>query len=355
MAKHTKFGIYAYNQAPASENHVDICRQLIRRGVKAEEKGFDDVFVIEHVGSEEYAYYEPLTILTGIAERTTDIRLGTGILLAPFYHPVRLAQRAATIDALSDGRLTLGFGTGYREAEFEVFEIPYDERLPRTLETIDIIKKLWRENNVTHDGGRFHFEDLTIHPKPVQDNGPPIWLGLHGDWGLEHLANAEEEWWGIVLPEEQLKDRLDTYADKLKEAGKSISETEIPILIEASVAEDYETALEAVREPVLEKYREYLRHAGPDIEAGKAGPHIVNNPALRNLDDPNELSFEMIEDLFLIGGPDDVIEQIEHFRELGVDHFCIRPPLLQMDEAKVQQTIDILGDEVIPYFREQEQ
>lgn len=354
MPASTKFGVYAYNQAPKDEDHVSMTDRLVERGVRAEAQGFDDVFVIEHVGSGEYAYYEPLSVLSGIAERTKEIRLGTGIILAPFYHPVRLAQRAATIDVMSDGRLTLGFGTGYREKEFETFEIPYDERLPRTLETIDIIKKLWRGNDVTHDGGRFQFEDLTIHPKPIQDGGPPIWLGLHGDWGLEHLANSEEEWWGIVLPEEQLNDRLETYDAELRKAGSSIEEAEIPILIEASVAEDYETAVEAVREPVVEKYREYLTHAGPDIESGKAGPHIVNNPVLRDLDDPADLTFEMIEDLFLIGGPEDVIQQIEGLRELGINHFCIRPPLLQMEESKVKETIDIFGEEIIPYFREQE-
>lgn len=354
MSRTTKFGVYAYNQAPKDEEHVAVCNRLVERGVQAEELGFDDVWVIEHVGSEEYAYYEPLSVLTGIAERTEDIRLGTGILLAPFYHPVRLAQRAATIDAMSDGRLTLGFGTGYREQEFETFEIPYDERLPRTLEAIDILKKLWRENNVTHDGGRFQFEDLTIHPKPVQDGGPPIWLGIHGDWGLEHLANSEEEWWGMILPDEQFKDRLDTYDEELQQSGSSLEEAEVPILIEASVAEDYETALEAVREPVVEKYREYLTHAGPDIEAGKAGPHIVNNPKLRNLDDPADLTFDMLEELFLVGSPDDVISQIEDLRELGVNHFCIRPPLLQMEESKVRKTIELFGNEVMPYFRDLE-
>jgi alkanesulfonate monooxygenase SsuD/methylene tetrahydromethanopterin reductase-like flavin-dependent oxidoreductase (luciferase family) len=354
MPTNTKFGVYAYNQAPWDEDHVQVCDRLVERGVRAEEKSFDDVFVIEHVGSGDYAYYEPLSVLSGIAERTSEIRLGTGIILAPFYHPVRLAQRAATIDVMSDGRLTLGFGTGYRENEFETFEIPYDERLPRTLETIDILKKLWRGNDVTHDGGRFHFEDLTVHPKPVQDGGPPIWLGLHGDWGLNHLANSEEEWWGIVLPEEQLQTKLGQYTEELEAAGTSIEESEIPIMIEASVAEDYETAVEAVREPVVEKYREYLSRAGPDVEGGKAGPHITNNPVLRNLDDPDDLTFDMIEDLFLIGGPEDVIEQIEDLREMGVNHFCIRPPLLQMDEDKVAQTIDIFGDEIIPYFREQE-
>ena len=351
---HTKFGMYSYNQAPAGEDHVEVCRRLVERGVQAEENGFDDVFVIDHVDSEEYAYYEPLSVLSGIAERTETIRLGTGIMLAPFYHPVRLAQRAATIDVMSNGRLTLGLGTGYREREFEAFEIPYDERLPRTLETIKILKKLWRGNNVTHDGGRFHFEDLTIHPKPVQDGGPPIWLALLGDWGLNHLANAEEEWWGLILPREQFADRVNTYAEELETAGSSIEETEVPVLIEASVAEDYETALEAVREPVVEKYREYLRHAGPDLEGGKGGPHIINNPELMSLDDPEDLTFEMIEDLFLIGSPDDVIEQIDELRELGVNHFCIRPPALQMSETEVKRTIDLFGEEIIPYFREQE-
>jgi len=147
---------------------------------------------------------------------------------------------------------------------------------------------------------------------------------------------------------------VEKYREELETAGTSIEETEVPMLIEASVAEDYETAVEAVREPVVEKYREYLRNTGPDMEGGKAGPHLVNNPVLRDLDDPADLTFEMLEDLFLVGGPEEVIERIEVYREMGINHFCIRPPLLQMDEAKVRQTIDVFGDEVVPYFRDRE-
>jgi alkanesulfonate monooxygenase SsuD/methylene tetrahydromethanopterin reductase-like flavin-dependent oxidoreductase (luciferase family) len=158
-----------------------------------------------------------------------------------------------------------------------------------------------------------------------------------------------------VLPEEQLKAKLGQYADELEAAGSSIEEAEVPIMIEASVAEDYETAVEAVREPVVEKYREYLSRAGPDVEGGKAGPHITNNPVLRNLEDPDDLTFEMIEDLFLLGTPDDVIAQIEELRDLGVNHFCIRPPVLAMAEAEVERTINLFGDEIIPYFRDLEE
>lgn len=353
MPKRTKFGVYAYNQAPRDADHVDVGRRLVDRGVQAEAKGFDDVFVIEHVGSDEYAYYEPLTVLTSFAEHTDRVTLGTGITLTPFYHPIRLAQRIATLDNLSDGRFVFGPSTGYREREFEAFEIPYDERLPRTLEAIDIVERLWTEERVSHDGGRFSFEDVTIYPRPLQAGGPPIWLGLHGEWGIEYIARNGYTWWSAgMLPTAVLREKTDHYADALAEQGSSIDEVELPSLIEISVAADYETARANVREPMLEKYREYVARAGKDVKGGKGGPHLTNNPTLRELEDPSELTFDMLEEIMVIGGPEEAVEQLETYADMGIDHFVLRPALLSMDESKVRQTIDLVADEVVPHFRD---
>lgn len=352
MSDTIKFGTFITNQVPAEADHPDVVRRLVERAVHAENSGFGSVFVIEHVGSDDYAYYEPLTLLTSVAEHTERVQLGQGIILAPFYNPIRLATRIATLDNLSNGRAMLGLGTGYRASEFETFEVPYDERVPRTLETIDIVQQLWNENNVTHDGTHFQFEDLTIHPKPVQDE-VSVWLGLFGDWGLDYLARSELTWWSIsMLPDEFIRDRVETYAEALEEHGRSIDDIEVPMMIETSIAETHDAAVEAIRNPVVEKYREYASRGGLDVKGGKGGPHLVHNPTLRNLDDPDDLTFDMIEDLFVVGTPEEVIEQIEEYREMGFNHIIIRPPVLQMDEEKVRDTLDLYGEEVIPHFQE---
>lgn len=352
MEKVTNFGVYVNNQAPAGADHVRDLRNVVERAVHAERNGFDSIHVTEHIGGTKFAYYEPLTVMTAIAENTERVKLGQGIILAPFYHPVRLALRAATMDTLSNGRVVLGIGTGYRQREFEHYGIELDERLQRMSEVRRLIKRLWREDHVSFGGEHYEVEDLTLYPKPVQEDGIPIWVGMFGDWGIRKIAQSEESWWASSLRHPDVVEEMtNTYVSALNDSGRTVEEVEMPLRMEVSVAEDHETAVEAIKEPIMEKFRAYLSEPG-NIEEGKGAPHITTNPRLRDLDDPSHLTFDMIEDLFVIGTPDEVIERLEGYREMGYNHFVIRPPVLQMDEAKQRKTIDVFGEKVIPHFRD---
>jgi probable F420-dependent oxidoreductase len=118
-----------------------------------------------------------LVTLAAFAAATDRLKLGTGVLLAPLHDPLRVAEDAATVDLLSGGRLILGLGLGWREEEFRMFGLPFAERVRRTTELIEILRRAWTGERFSFQGSAFGFEQVLVTPRPAQPAGPPIWLG----------------------------------------------------------------------------------------------------------------------------------------------------------------------------------
>ena len=164
----------------------------------SEELGFESLWTVEHVvvpsgyesaypyspdgkmpGPEHVPIPDPLTWLAFVAAATTTIRLGTGILILPQRNPLILAKEVATLDRLSGGRVELGVGVGWLEEEFDALGVPFAERGRRTDEYIDVLRKLWREPEITYDGEFVKFAPLKSSPKPARESGVPIHVGGH--------------------------------------------------------------------------------------------------------------------------------------------------------------------------------
>jgi len=148
---------------------------------KAEKLGFDSLWVVDHLMDARPSYMcsfmEPLTVISMVAAVTNRVRVGTSILVLPLRNPVLLAKEVATIDWLSGGRFDLGIGIGWNEKEFEACQVPYEKRGRRTDEMLDILIKLWTEDNVNFRGSFYELRNVTIDPKPVQKPHPPIIVG----------------------------------------------------------------------------------------------------------------------------------------------------------------------------------
>ena len=187
-----KFGIIFANVGPYVQPDG-----AIAMGTLAEQHGFDSAWTVEHVvvpagyeseypysptgrmpGPEESPIPDPLIWLTWVAAATTTLRLATGILILPQRNPVVLAKELATLDVLSRGRVTLGVGVGWLREEFDALGIPFEERGPRTDESIEALRVLWREDESTYAGTYTNFEQAKSYPKPVQDP-IPIHVGGH--------------------------------------------------------------------------------------------------------------------------------------------------------------------------------
>jgi probable F420-dependent oxidoreductase len=157
-------------------------------------------------------FLEPLTTLSYLAARTTRLRLGTGVLLAALRSPVVLARTAATLDALSGGRLDLGVGVGWQADEYDAVGVPFELRGRRLDECLEVCQLLWREKVASYSGETVAFERIHQMPKPVQLGGVPIWVsGTVNAAVMRPLARFGSGWipWGVGSRRAAATDRTD--------------------------------------------------------------------------------------------------------------------------------------------------
>ena len=160
------FTLFFRNPPPYKVSFADLYRKEIELAVAAEELGYDTVWLTEHHFVDDGYSPSLLPIAAAIAARTKKIRIGTFVLLLPLHNAVRVAEDAATVDLISNGRLDLGLGQGYRVPEFVGFNIPRNERGPRLEEGTEVIRRVWTERE-RHDRRAFQQADQRHrHPRP---------------------------------------------------------------------------------------------------------------------------------------------------------------------------------------------
>ena len=196
-----KFGLFGLhkgdNVAPQT---------LVRRARLAEAAGFDSLWVGDHIAlpadapdSADEARLEAVVALTYLAAVTERVRLGFGVIVLPQRQPVLLAKQIASIDALSEGRVTVGLGVGYVEAELEAFGVRLAERRARTDEYINAMDVLWDDGLASFEGRFVSFRELMQRPRPVQRPHPPLVIGGHSPAALRRAARVASGWFGWGL------------------------------------------------------------------------------------------------------------------------------------------------------------
>lgn len=189
---------------PASKKAIsDFCKL-------AEQLMFDSVWTTDHLAvSRKYAdpygnIFESLVTLTFAAAATQHIKLGTSIIVLPMRDPILFAKQVASADALSDGRMILGLGAGWMEDEFATFKSNYSERGKIMDEQIRLLRVLWTEDEPRFDGRFFRVTDAVTLPKPVQKNGPPIWIGGSSSAALRRVARLGDGWHPVGLSPDEI-------------------------------------------------------------------------------------------------------------------------------------------------------
>jgi probable F420-dependent oxidoreductase len=180
MARQVTFGLglYTGQQDAASGPRY---RDAITLARAAEDAGFDAFWVSEHHGLDDGYLPSPLTLLAAVASSTERIMLGTGIVIAPLHHPLRIAEDAVVVDHLSGGRLVLGLGVGYVDHEFRMFDAKWSQRGVRLEETIDVLRRAWSGETFSFHGRTMSFTDVRVTPRPFDGRHIPIWLGGYAD------------------------------------------------------------------------------------------------------------------------------------------------------------------------------
>jgi len=166
---------------------------LLTMAERAESAGFDSVWIGDSITARPR--HEPLTLLAAVAARTRRVRLGTGVLLPALRSPVVLAHVVGTLDRVAEGRVILGVGIAADapaiRREFAAVGVPFERRVGRFLEGLEICRALWTRDHVSFSGKHFTLEDATVEPKPHRPGGPPIWIGGSGPTAFREAARYD--------------------------------------------------------------------------------------------------------------------------------------------------------------------
>jgi probable F420-dependent oxidoreductase len=190
--------------------------------VRAEALGFDAVFCGDHI-----AFHNPtlesLTLLSHVAAVTRRVRIGTAVYLLALRHPTVAAKSVATVDVLSGGRFVFGVGVGGEyPKEFEACGVPHNERGRRVDEGIAVCRLLWSGSPASFEGRFVRFTDVRLEPRPVQPDGPPIWIGGRSDRALRRAARLGDGWISYVVTAERYRASLEKIRGFAAEAGRDL-------------------------------------------------------------------------------------------------------------------------------------
>lgn len=305
--------------------------------VEAERLGYDSVWVADHLmHGHDDAILEGWTTLAFIAARTHRVRLGSIHLAQPFRPPALVAKMAATLDALSGGRLIFFYDCGWQEAEVRAYGLswpPEEERLSRMEEGLQLIEALWRaEAPLDFHGQFFSTEGAVCLPRPDQRPRPPIWLGevRHARW-LDAIVRYADGWNSVPVSPGQLSEKLSDLRAACRRADRDMADLEISLETQVLVApSEAEARVLARRIATL-----------PVSKRGSVRQDLVT--AL-DADDGRPLA-ETIDD-WLIGPPEAVTQRLRDYMALGVSHFMVW--FLDFPEL---DGVRLFAEQVIPAVR----
>ena len=324
-----KFGLYLNCQTTTDRSPETLLDGLVAQTTAAREAGFDMITTGQHYLS-DYVQIQMVPLLSRLTAESGSMNVGTGIILLPLHQPVDVAEQLTTLDALGEG-VVAGVGIGYRDVEFDSFGVPKSERVGRFEEGIELIKRLWTEEDVVYDGTYYSVDGVTINPRP--DERPPIWIAANARSAVRRAARMGDAW--FVNPHSTISEIKDLIADYDEVRNEHGEDTGVPIFREAFVAETREEAVDTAREYLFSKYQQY-------IEWGQ-------DEAMENEQDLHKPFEELAEDRFLLGTPAEVCSEIERYEaELDAEYVVPRLHWPGMDHEVAIECIQRFGDDVIP-------
>lgn len=246
------------NPAFAGRSFEDFYAQVLGQVRWAEEQGIDAVWVPEHHFVEDGYVPSPFVVLSAIAAQTTRLRLGTGVIVPAFHNPIRLAEDAATLSIISNGRFDLGMALGYHKGDFEAFGHRIENRVSLLEETVEVIRRAMSGQSVAFDAKRFHLPDVTISPIP--ERPPRILLGAHKKVAIERVARIGDGFLsGTSANSDSDGDDHEVYLRALADLGKNPDDAYISAGQWEIIAEDPEAAwVNEIGDCALYKMNMYL-------------------------------------------------------------------------------------------------
>jgi alkanesulfonate monooxygenase SsuD/methylene tetrahydromethanopterin reductase-like flavin-dependent oxidoreductase (luciferase family) len=318
----------------------------------ADSLGFRCAWLVEHHFMRHYSHSsKPELLLAAAAQRTKNIRLGLGVVPLPYHHPVHVAERVATLDLLSNGRLEVGIGRGFSPDEYSAFGIDMADSRAMTNESLEILRLSFKRSPVTFHGKHFQLDNVDILPHPLQFPGPPLWsaavspdtfprlaqenlgmlAGPFKPWFMvkQDISNYLEAWGGTTPPRIGMTVGIICLPDKKR----------AQLLAKQALTWFYHELLKTTL-PVLEKLYpsyEHFHELGRFRELIKLG---INLTVLE--------TFGMI----VVGDPAHCIKQLRKYEAAGVTHLLCAVGAGAVNTFIVQESMRCIAEEVMPAFRQ---
>lgn len=342
------FSLFAHmERLTPDQPHDELHREFIELCKMADDGGMRAIWTGEHHGMEFTIAPNPFLTLVDLAHHTKNLRLGTGTVVAPFWHPIKLAGEAAAADLITGGRIELGVARGAYSYEYERLMPGLDawEAGQRMRETAPLLKKLWA-GDCAHEGKFFSFPSTTSAPKPLQDNGPPIWIAARDpsshEFGVHNGFNIQvTPLWQGMEEIESLMDRFNTAC-----ASNSGPRPKIMLLHHTFVGSDDADVALAAQE--LSRFYCYFgawfkneRQVTQGLIEALSEEEIATNKMMT----PENMQRDLT-----IGKAQDVIDQIKRYEDLGYDEFSFWIDSGMSFERKKASLARFI-DDVMPAFQ----
>lgn len=291
--------------------HFDQPDRLWEAARTAEHQGFHSVWVTDATLT-GYPWMETLSVLGGLAATTSTVQIGTSVYILARRNPVLMAHALATLDHLSNGRLNFGVGVGekgFRPQEYAIAGVSMDHRGAITDEYLGLLRRLWTESGVTHEGKYFQCTDITVEPKPSRPGTIPYWIGGKSAGSLRRARTHGDAWLPGLLGVDEFRTLWDQLSASLAADGRDPDTMPRGIHAFGAISRNREEARQTL---------------APGIEAIFGAP------------------FEVLEPLCLVGTPEDWLDQIDQFAGAGAKHFNV-----MLFTRDLVGDVQMIGEEVV--------
>ncbi|MGH8014115.1 MAG: LLM class flavin-dependent oxidoreductase [Candidatus Binataceae bacterium] len=323
----------------------------------ADRIGIDYVWEVEHHFLEEYSHSPAPEVFYGaVSQRTKNIRIAHGVRLLPFNfnHPIKVAEQAAVLDIISNGRVDLGTGRSTTAQELDGFGVDYDRTREEVRESLEVIVKAWTDEILEYDGKLLKIPPRRVIPKPIQKPHPPMWMAcvapdsypMAGDRGLGVLS--------FSLNFEQVQKSMEAYhiasAHRTDQIPKVANEAFAGLII-CHVAENKED--EAIG---IEGARWFMHNVAKLFEPLMTKNKLYSYEYLRNLMaldlDPKDIPDAQLKQhhMVVVGNPDEVIRKLEAFEKTGIDQIICFKQAGRIPHASIMKSLRLMAKHVLPHF-----
>ena len=342
-----RFGSFVFPVSHQPENDSAVIDSTLDEIVLAEQIGMHSVWLTEHHFDGAAAHADPLVLGAAVASRTTDLKIGFAVVELAFHHPVRLAVQTSLLDNLSHGRLIVGTGRGsaYNHYEYIGFGITMEDGLARLDEAEELLVKAWTGDPLEYSGEHWDVEFPLLRPRPYQQPHPPLIRACISEASTIRMAEIGRPVMIGIQTLPNLQSRLERYRATMLDSGFTEEQTEATLdqcwaSRDLFVADSYDEAHE-IAAAGFERERTHFRNARELYNPSGFPPPDPNRPIPAG---------ESLEHSFIMGTPSQVAEQVAAMRDIGVRNLMLKLNVGEMDTHKVQKSMRMFGDKVMPHF-----